>query len=117
MSEKAIVVNGKSFTPNEYSAKFVMDLTLIVREIRKHYVLGSDEMKGRRFNDDTDIILRIRSHATEAEARQAPLSWAHAALQDAASCDLFYMTEKRYADENIAEREHARLHQDHGGEG
>lgn len=99
----AIRCNGPRFDAPIYSAEAEEFLKQVIREVRKHYIPGDNQLRGVRFNDDNLVLLSIRSNASEEAARTAPLSWAHAALEDCASRDYHYAFEKEW--------------EDHGGEG
>lgn len=97
----AIVCNGVRVGAAEFSQELTQLLTGVIQEVRKHYILGDDQIKGSRFNDDEAVLLSIRSSANEEAARTAPLSWAHAALEDCASRDYHYAFEKEWDDKDF----------------
>lgn len=94
----AIKCDGVHADAHKYSDKASLDLRMIIREVRKYFVIPSDCMAGVRFNSDDLVLLSIRSNATEEAALTAPLSWAHAALEDCASRDFHYAIEKQWVD-------------------
>lgn len=94
----AIMCNGVRADAPEYSAELIEFITPIIKEVRLHYKLGEDQLKGARFNTDVLVLLAMRSSAGEEAVRMAPLSWAHAALEDCASRDYHYAFEKEWED-------------------
>lgn len=91
-----ITCNGVRSGAPDYSLSAISLLVGVIGEVRKHFLIGNGEAKGPRFNDDAAVLLRIRSCASEDAAVTAPLSWAHAALQDCASADYHYAYEKEW---------------------
>ena len=95
---KSIVCNGIKSDAPTYSFNARTFLCFVINQVRTSFILGNDQLAGVRFNSNEQVLLRIRSHATEARAMVEPLSWAHAALEDCASADAFY-AEKHHVHE------------------
>lgn len=82
----------------EYSAELVAFITPIIREVRRCYRTQDGQLCGARFNTDELVLLSMRSAASEEAVRMAPLSWAHAALEDCATRDYHYAYDKEWAE-------------------
>ena len=96
MKEKPIICNGIRPGSHDYSKRTEDLLLCCIESVRRSYILGDYELRGDRFLDDSSVLERIRCAATEPEALESPLSWAHAALQDCASADYHYTYEKQW---------------------
>ena len=94
----AIRCSGVRAGAPEFSAELVSFITPIIGEVRRYYKLSDEQLRGVRFNNDNLVLLSMRSNANEEAVRMAPLSWAHAALEDCATRDYHYAYDKEWED-------------------
>ncbi len=94
--DKAIRCNGPRLNAPQFEAELTTWFLQVIREVRSRFVLGDDQLAGVRFKSDEIVLLSVRSNATQQQVIEAPLSWAHAALEDCASRDHHYAVEKEY---------------------
>ncbi len=69
----------------------------VIQKLRPEIKLDeTNAERGRRFNDDVLVFIRLESMANELEFARTPVGWVAKALRDAAQSDYWYNHEKRY---------------------
>jgi len=94
-----VVANRQTFSDKSQS---VFDIAI---DHRRNVVIlvGTDTLRGRRFKDDANILMRVESACSEIEFMACPGLWIDAALLDAARADWWYERDKDYGNESEAE--------------
>jgi hypothetical protein len=100
--------NGVSTKPHIYGAQALRIFDELVPVVRMEFAVDAGNpdrfqgeiMLGSRYENDTDVLLTLRSAATEAQFLAEPLTWVYDALQDCAERDWYYKHEKDWADRN-----------------
>ncbi len=99
--------NGVSAKLHSYSPEAVKLFDNIVGGLRLVFLREANDpelwqgevLVGPRVMSDTDVLMTLRSSATEEQFQAEPFTWVQDALQNCAERDWWYANEKRWDEE------------------